>query len=336
MTTQDFLQQKLADNGNKEFYISAMYGTQPTKWTLYPSMKYEEEIREINAETHKKVIRKEIRTSNIPLSRFNLRQILPQEVIWDIDPPKTTDARDQLESAKKQGEKITLRMRQDNITWSVWWTGNKGLHIQTTWPELRNYSDADRLFLKRELIKKYAWDCDYDLKTATSKCLIQLEDTPHRKTLKNKQKWAEYDSGIPNILPADIIAKYAIKQASVSLRKTLKKDIQSEVKGTLKELLAMPKCMQWLHTTTLPEGNRDNALFSLISHLKHHYHKDELVEEVEKWVERHNNFLNTREIECKIEKAIGTPHKTSCHRNQDLMKDLNKTDLCKDCIHRSD
>lgn len=162
------LKQKLSDNEGIPFYITWMIGDKPMPWKLYPT-----------------------ETDQQMLDKCNLRQILKHEVIIDIDVPKTMHRRnpnEQLEESKRQAKTLIIpRLKADNIEYTIYYTGNKGVHIQIEYPELRQYTDAERLYLKREIIKKYAEGCDYDLKTCSAKCLIQMEDTPHRKTLKYKQ-----------------------------------------------------------------------------------------------------------------------------------------------------
>ena len=77
-------------------------GNRLSKWVLYPSMMYEDIVIAIDAETHKKITITTNKRTTVPIEHFNQVQILPSWVIFDIDPPKTDNARDIEANAQKQ------------------------------------------------------------------------------------------------------------------------------------------------------------------------------------------------------------------------------------------
>lgn len=102
------------------------------------------------------------------LSKMNVRQILPCEIVLDMD----NDV-----SEKKLNE-ICDALEKCGFPYKAYFTGSKGYHIHIFDNDLVSYSEQSRQKIRHFLISKFG--CD--MMKASEKTMIALEDVPHFKT----------------------------------------------------------------------------------------------------------------------------------------------------------
>ncbi len=114
------------------------------------------------------------------LNEANLRELLDNEIILDLEQPK-------------QLGNVLSWLDANNFSYDVWHSGSRGYHIHLTFPELKNYSENERKIIRSWFIK----ETDTDISKISG--LITIENRPSFKTNKIKQLIKSVDNGINNI-----------------------------------------------------------------------------------------------------------------------------------------
>ncbi len=109
------------------------------------------------------------------LNKVNNRQILPFEIVLDLEEKERIDII--LESLEKLG-----------YGYKAWFTGSRGYHIHLIFPELKDEKKNVREAIKEHFINIY--DCDIMKKT--DGCMIAIETCPHWKTGQPKTLYKEF------------------------------------------------------------------------------------------------------------------------------------------------
>jgi len=102
------------------------------------------------------------------LGRVNCRQILPCEIVLDMD----NDV-----SEKKLNEICDI-LDKYGFPFKAYFTGSKGFHIHIFDDDLAKYSEQSRYKIRHFLISKFGCDT----MKASEKTMIALENVPHFKT----------------------------------------------------------------------------------------------------------------------------------------------------------
>ena len=106
------------------------------------------------------------------LNKANCRQVLPCEIILDMD--------DNISDERLN--KICDELDQYGFNYKAYTTGSKGYHIHIFEDVLTKYTERSRHKIRHYLISKFK--CDPQI--ASGKVLIAIEDMPHFKTGKVK------------------------------------------------------------------------------------------------------------------------------------------------------
>lgn len=106
------------------------------------------------------------------LNKANCRQVLPCEIILDMD--------DNISDERLN--KICDELDQYSFNYKAYATGSKGYHIHIFEDALTRYTERSRHKIRHYLISKF--ECDPQI--ASGKVLIAIEDMPHFKTGKVK------------------------------------------------------------------------------------------------------------------------------------------------------
>jgi hypothetical protein len=104
------------------------------------------------------------------INKINLRQVLPDEVVFDCEDSATKD-------------KVIENLTKDNYGFAVWITGSRGFHIHMFAPDIRNESSEFRELFKLDMIERYGGD--RKMKETTR--LVAIENRPHFKTGNKKE-----------------------------------------------------------------------------------------------------------------------------------------------------
>ena len=141
----------------------------------------------------------------------NYRQRLPNEIVLETDYEKP-------ETNLEVATKTTEILEQKNISYQMWFSGNKSYHINILF-------DTD---LTKNMIEQWVYktfekalaDC-FDDCNWNEKRLVGIEWQPHQKTGKLKSLIKEFDSTTQNVFPKEIKTKkkkYVLKTKDVSFR----------------------------------------------------------------------------------------------------------------------
>ena len=125
------------------------------------------------------------------LATANYRQILPNEIVLDIDEPLGEDGKVPWEHI----DKIITKIKYHNIgKFKVYSSGGKGHHIHVSIDDLATYPIQIRERLRVSLIKFVG----ADLMMKSEKMCIQIANSPHRKTLVKKREVYSHLYSKPN------------------------------------------------------------------------------------------------------------------------------------------
>lgn len=359
---KELLDMFLSMSKKKEIIVQKQSGKYKGYRYLYPSGKYTitKYVREMGTPDRIEIIEEHTQDFDVMLREVNQRQILPFEIIIDIDNDYG------LEVVEGMCGEIVDRIETDGVACIVWWSGNKGYHIQTIFKDLQNYSYEDRMSIRELFFDRYTKEftefIDYPKKS--EEVTIQLENTPHRKSLIEKS--LVYCSILPSklqttenmamltmyyidilqyninyVIPKDVV--YSLSMLKLKNMLKSKKDVFANVngwKGKSYENYDM-KCVVYFMKKDIPKGNRDNVLFILISHFcKLHIMYDyslymrqqDIYNICSDFVTRHNNFIKKNVLMHKIRKSHNSKKSVSCRFKKTILKQLGKTKLCEGCV----
>lgn len=142
---------------------------------------YKNKKGEVSFSKHKSIL--DCWTNDLDfMDEVNHRQVLPYEVILDLD---DKDAIDKVDN-------ICDDLNELDEEFYCFFTGSKGFHIHIIDRKLRNYPDWVKKVIREELYKLSS--INFDVHKSSSKVLIAMENTPHWKTgekkcLVRKSKW---------------------------------------------------------------------------------------------------------------------------------------------------
>jgi len=325
MANEQQLKNWLVENNDEPYYIQLQRGDKISKWALYPQMTISETKIYQDITTGKKIVKTELVNAKLRIEDANQVQILKPWVIFDIDPPKTDACRDRDVESEKQMNVIMERLKNDCVSYEAYHTGNTGRHILVKYPELINYSDSDRLWLKREIIRKYAHDCNIDLLKTSSKTMIQMPNTPHRKTGKDKTLLHTHLAEGINPLPKEIVFDLVSNKVGRFLKPTI------VASSGLSMPLFNPPCVRKLETDVISEGNRMNALFILLNHWKRQGDPQMIWDKAYGWVVKHDSFLTPEDLKKQIESVMKSSRSPGCRFTKRVYDSLGWDLPCKGC-----
>ena len=255
----------------------------------------------------------------------NQRQIMPDELVFDIDVEEHNQGH--TEDGLKLAKIITERLEQDNISYSVWFSGGSGYHIHAFFPELMNYTKPQRKLFKELLLKHYGRGF---LKTTlpahvclAPKTLIQLENAFHRR-LKGVKKFEfgkDTTDTFDNKIPEELVKKFEKIKNHVKLiiRKPFLADGQE------------PACIKFILSNDFlsKKDGRKRALFILTSYYKKIGLSDaEIIQRLVDWNNYSlNNYLSMRSIKSTVKSSEG---RVGCHYVRNFLSELN-INLCDKC-----
>ena len=99
------------------------------------------------------------------LERANNRQILPCEIVLDMDD----------DVSEKKLKEICDALDEYGFSYKAYFTGSKGYHIHVYIKELAGYSKQSRYKIRHHLISEFGCDTQKSSDTV----MIALEDVPH-------------------------------------------------------------------------------------------------------------------------------------------------------------
>lgn len=213
----------------------------------------------------------------IPDYDYNHRTILDNEVVFDFDSDKQEE---NLENSYIVCEKLI----NDNIYFTVWDTGNKGMHIHTFWNNLKEFSDL--VLMKKTILKHYAYGMNIDYQLA-GKHLVRMEYGINEKKRGNTKEPLSDVALSFNDVPESIIQEY-----KEELNRFLTRRI--EVPMELDDQLLK----DFLEGKFEIRDGREKFMFFLINTLKGKMQKEDLVSRLISWY-RYSGGVKLTDLEIK-------------------------------------
>jgi len=238
---------------------------------------------------------------------YNHRSMLQCEVVIEFD-------RDSLKENRKLAERVSTRLGKDDISHSVWHSGNKSYHIHVFF-DLSKVSNER--FAKKVLMKHYTYGIGRpDMALASSNHLIRAEYGVHEKSGQKKSKKRESeDYPVKNEIPSKILEK-------IEEWEEPEKELDYNYDGFIQH-----KGIQYFKDTEKFKKCRDGkkrALFHMIHALKPHFDKKELVGYLYDWWREVRGYGKTRndiqtEVEYQWDKSYVLWYKLN-----DLLREIGK------------
>ena len=124
------------------------------------------------------------------LRRVNVRSILPNEIVLDIDPQKGETS----ENLKKRAilgiaPEVIRKVNSRGIVIRVFDSGSRGIHLHIFSKLMLYLPQHKRNFIRRFFCEKF----NADLQKTTEQVMIALEFANHFKTMKTKKLLEEVD-----------------------------------------------------------------------------------------------------------------------------------------------
>lgn len=218
--------------------------------------------------------------------KYNHRTILDNEVVFDFDSDKK-------EENLENSWIVCERLSEDNIYFTVWDTGSKGIHIHCLFNGLTEYKDLSTI--KRTILKYYAYGMNIDYQLST-KHLIRMEYGINDKVWANNKQPLSDTSIVWNNIPEIIIIEYK-KELNKYLERRLLTPVDVD-EQIIKDFLE--------GKFEVTDG-REKFLFFLINMLKNKIPENDLGDRLISWYKYSGGSkLSEQEIRRKIRYHINS------------------------------
>lgn len=227
---------RLRELNGKDFYLFYQDEQSGKKWDKWHT--YDEWAGLIETRT-------EYKSTSFP----NQRQVLENEVIIELDAP-TKD-----ENARLYNEVIMPKLENHRIAHECWWSGNKSRHIHIMFSNLAQLNDRERECAKRLWLQKYFLETSafkfMDFSKTSSKTLIQIESTLHRKSRNKKTLVSKVASGL--------VPKIKNRIIKIAVEKAKHQEVALQYVNSMKRIEKCP-FLDYALVNKLPEGGRNNTI----------------------------------------------------------------------------
>jgi hypothetical protein len=247
---------------------------------------------------------------------YNHRSILRNEIVIEFDEKSVDTNRELIEIVSK-------RLKADNISHSIWFSGNKSFHLHTF---VNTRKASNIALLKRVIVRHYTADISAipDMRLTAETHLIRLEHGIHEQTKVAKSLvYNGRDCYVDNNLPESIWNRY--QNAMVG-----------NVKRETTNLVKTKDCPCLKHLSNVvefrkDEDGRERALFVLIHTFKDEKTEEELGEFLCDWYKYSGGFkLSPQQIKNKVRYHYKREYGTFT-MIRELMESLGKKDVLESC-----
>lgn len=240
---------------------------------------------------------------------YNHRMTLDKEVVIEFD-----------EESKKVNKKMALevvkRLEADNVSFSVWDSGNKSYHVHCFFDP----KQASNLrLLKSNIMRHYCKGLDFkpDLQLAGSH-LIRAEYGVNEKT-GNKKRRILQSNNYPSIslIPQDAWDAY-VKEMNWMMKVSMTRSVSDLANSNM-----IKKLLDTTYFNDNLKDGRSRILFVLANILKSKYNKRDLVDLLQKWYKYTNGKkLTDGQIAYQVYKAFGTDKSPGIKYILQLLKEI--------------
>lgn len=209
--------------------------------------------------------------------KYNHRSILNCEVVFDFDSDKREENVD-------NSFEVCERLSEDNLYFTVWDTGNKGIHIHTLFTGLDNFKDLATI--KRTILKHYAYGMNIDYQLS-GKHLVRMEYGINDKVWHNSKQPLSDTELVWNNIPEIIIIEY-----QKELNKYLERRITTPV-NVDNQLIK-----DFLDGKFEVSDGREKFMFYLINALKNKIPENDLADRIISWY-RYSGGVKLSDLEIR-------------------------------------
>jgi len=305
--TFDNILEKYFKKYKLHFRVQAFY-KEPKQWVNYATPEYKAYLN-LNKEP-------------------NHREIMPDEVVLDIDADKSKG----LNTRKKEVEDLVIilkdKLKSLTISFSLWRSGGDGFHFHLFFPQLMNYPKYEREDVKKMIIRHIGYGHLSGGKAhicSGGGTLIQIEGRYSRKGGRkiHIDTVGDYEN---NELPLQVLKKYEDE-----------KEKRKHYKPEPFHSNELPSCIKFLNSEDFLSINDgwNRASFILASYYKS---QGKTIAEVINLLSDWNEYTLSRRIDERSIRATarsvfkGNRH-MSCRYRKALLEELGQTILCKGCRH---
>lgn len=267
------------------------------------------------------------------------REIFPDEIIIETDM-----------SSRRQnylyGNRLCKRLRLNGFNYSKWGSGNKSVHIQVFFPQLKRLYSSDKRKKIKELFVRWLCgckrnyplcnycdgskrgdemiDCDVVNKNIDmqllGKHMIRMEYSIHPKTRRLKKLEEEYDTGEDNVLPDKVV-----KQFNKSFKNII--TFNTNTKKNVSDMM----CIHYFLNTPIDDC-RERVCFSITNNLMRNKGAQDARDILHTWNEKVlKGYLRPSQLEGNIKGALRTNYSPGCNYNKGLLRELGVLSVCNYC-----
>ncbi len=246
----------------------------------------------------------------------NHREVLANEVIIDCD-----------NKAKFVREAVYKRIKETNLAYSMWDTGNRGTHIHLYFEKIDKLTYEDRKLIKELIIRYYFGDliksCKIDM-ALVSRHMIRIEYGKHEKTKLYKDFiTADRELERNKILP-EIKAQFEHKKELFSRPRKPQKGCS---------ISEPPECVKHFLSDDFrgAKDGRLRALFVLGSWYKqNNIDSDDIIEELIR-INHYalHDYWTMNQIISTVKSSKGT---LRCYGRHKILEDIGREDVIKKCV----
>ncbi len=254
----------------------------------------------------------------IPTKEYNHRSILKNEIVieYDYDEPNKND---------RLTKKVETRLKEDNIQYSKWSSGNKSKHLHF-FVDIGSVKNLP--LLKKTIMRHYTEGIAVpDMRLATDNHLIRAENGVHEKTgRKKKMSYATPDYPSVNRITEDIWDRYTHNQKiSISVR-------TNNYVSNLENHKAFQFILQ-SEKFRMAEDGKERAIFMMIHVLKNTMFKDNkegMVKFLQEWYHYASNGpgnLSDQQIRHKVNWHWKKQYKVGINYLRELLESIGMEEI---------
>jgi len=259
----------------------------------------------------------------------NQRQILPDEVVFDIDVENHSLENEDV--GLKLANKILKRMEKEGVKASLWFSGGSGYHLHCFFPEMMKYSKPHRKILRRLVLRHFGIGYLKPTHPAhvcmVPKTLIQLENEIHRKNHGFKKWVGGYKPELTwdNKLPEWVLERFERVKNKVWLR----------IKKPYLAVGGEPNCIKALLSNDFldKKDGRKRVVFILASYYKRvGLSEREILQKLEDYNSYQlNNYLKESYLKSVAKTVNGS---ISCKYIKSFLSEFSLLGVCEGCKNK--
>lgn len=241
-----------------------------------------------------------------PFKPYNHRSILNNEIVIEFD-------HDDKEVNKKVTLEVLKRLRDSNIAYSYWDSGNKSFHVHALVdiPE-----DVNRKYFKKAFLEAFTQGLEIkpDYAVCNNNHLIRAENGIHEKTGRHKTLLRSTE-GYPKVSqgPERVLQIYRQREA-----------IRLSTPRPRDKNLSKSTGVQYLLTHGTKDG-RTRALFILAQALRGSQQEDEIIRTLQEWYQKTGGKMSKSQVASEVRRHLKTEYSLSERYVNEFLEEIGVT-----------